>query len=301
MLYQLWFSSSPLPPFSQITHRKNGEVIYFLTQGSQENQRSSKNSGSRSSHVVQQDQWHLCSSRMHVQSLAQHHELKNPAWRVDHNCGLNLIPGPGTQYATGQPKRGFSHQNSNLCSIDNSNNSNFMVVILLYGFPKTSYILNYLGLKIRAESASSLVGETWEHDRQMLNCYNTGMGPENPWLGHLFFQFFFLLLLQHVEVPGPGIESVLQQWSEPQQWQCQILNLMSHQGTPGAFPFCCPVNGLYLLFLSSLWIHCKLWGRTLKFVHKFSMFKGKLFIIEYSAMSMSQKSDSGHLLRGGQP
>ena len=32
--------------------------------------------------------------------------------------------------------------------------------------------------------------------------------------------------MQHVDIPWPGIESA------PQQWQSQILNLLSHQGTP---------------------------------------------------------------------
>ena len=42
-----------------------------------------------------------------------------------------------------------------------------------------------------------------------------------------FFCFcFFLLYPQHVEIPRPGIEL------EPLQWQCWILNLLSHQGTP---------------------------------------------------------------------
>ena len=37
---------------------------------------------------------------------------------------------------------------------------------------------------------------------------------------------FFPPYLWHREVPGPGIEP------EPQQWQCWILNLLDHQGTP---------------------------------------------------------------------
>ena len=32
----------------------------------------------------------------------------------------------------------------------------------------------------------------------------------------------------HAEVPGPGIKPA------PQRWQCQILNLLSHQGTPSS-------------------------------------------------------------------
>ena len=31
----------------------------------------------------------------------------------------------------------------------------------------------------------------------------------------------------HAEVPGPGLEPTLQQWPEPRQWQCWILNPVS--------------------------------------------------------------------------
>lgn len=44
--------------------------------------------------------------------------------------------------------------------------------------------------------------------------------------------FFFWSYPSHTEVPLPGIESVPQQWPEPQQWECQILNPLSYQGTP---------------------------------------------------------------------
>ena len=37
---------------------------------------------------------------------------------------------------------------------------------------------------------------------------------------------------RHAEVPGSGIKPMPQQWPEPQQRQCWILNLLSHQGTP---------------------------------------------------------------------
>ena len=43
---------------------------------------------------------------------------------------------------------------------------------------------------------------------------------------------FFWSHQWHVEVPAPGIELMSQQWLESQQWQCQILNPLSHQGTP---------------------------------------------------------------------
>ena len=41
--------------------------------------------------------------------------------------------------------------------------------------------------------------------------------------------------LQYAEVPRSGIKPVPQQWPKPHQWQCQILNSLGHQGTPGCF------------------------------------------------------------------
>ena len=60
--------------------------------------------------------------------------------------------------------------------------------------------------------------------------------PLHPFSLQTFF-FFSWLHLWPVYVPRPGIEPVPQQWPktqwpEPQQWQCQILNPLSHQGTP---------------------------------------------------------------------
>ena len=50
----------------------------------------------------------------------------------------------------------------------------------------------------------------------------------------LFVLFFFSFLTTPVqaEVPRPGIKPTPQPWPEPQQWQCQIFNPLSHQGTP---------------------------------------------------------------------
>ena len=43
---------------------------------------------------------------MQVPSLFQHSELRPfPSCGVDHNCGLDLIPGPGTPYASGAAKK----------------------------------------------------------------------------------------------------------------------------------------------------------------------------------------------------
>ena len=46
--------------------------------------------------------------------------------------------------------------------------------------------------------------------------------------------FFFFQHPQHAEVLRPGIESMPQQWLQPMQWQCLILNPLSHTGTPTA-------------------------------------------------------------------
>ena len=52
------------------------------------------------------------------------------------------------------------------------------------------------------------------------------------------FVFWFVCPCpRHVEVPGLGIEPAPQQWPELQQWQCQVLNLLS--------PEECPVMLLY--------------------------------------------------------
>ena len=38
--------------------------------------------------------------------------------------------------------------------------------------------------------------------------------------------------MRHAEVLGPGINPMLQQQLKPLQWQCRILNLLSHKRTP---------------------------------------------------------------------
>ena len=58
--------------------------------------------------MAQQDQWCFCSAGTQVQSLARHSGLR--IWHchgcsVDSNCSLELIPGPGTPYALGWPKK----------------------------------------------------------------------------------------------------------------------------------------------------------------------------------------------------
>ena len=51
--------------------------------------------------MAQGDGRSLCSTRMQVQSFAQHSELKEP---VLLQLQWNLVPGLGTPYAMGQPK-----------------------------------------------------------------------------------------------------------------------------------------------------------------------------------------------------
>ena len=45
-------------------------------------------------------------------------------------------------------------------------------------------------------------------------------------------KFFFRPSPRNAEDPRPWIKTAPLQWSAPQQWQHQILNLLSHQGTP---------------------------------------------------------------------
>ena len=70
--------------------------------------RPHETSASGLSTVVQCDWCCLYSSEMKVQSLAWHSGLR--IWHccscsVDPHCSLDLIPGPGTPYALGQPKK----------------------------------------------------------------------------------------------------------------------------------------------------------------------------------------------------
>ena len=59
--------------------------------------------------VAQWNQWCLCSTRIQVWSQAPHSGLKDPALlqasALGHNCGSDLIPGLGTPYIMGWPKK----------------------------------------------------------------------------------------------------------------------------------------------------------------------------------------------------
>ena len=45
---------------------------------------------------------------------------------------------------------------------------------------------------------------------------------------HTHTYIFFWPHPQHAEVPRPGTKPALQQWPEPQHWQCWILNPLHH-------------------------------------------------------------------------
>ena len=59
--------------------------------------------------MVQQDWWRLCSTWTQVQFLVQHSVLRDlvlvQLLGMGCSCGLDLIPDPGTPYASGQPKK----------------------------------------------------------------------------------------------------------------------------------------------------------------------------------------------------
>ena len=58
--------------------------------------------------MVSWDQWRLGSPGRQVQSPAWHRGLRIRHWGssgLGCNSGWDLIPGPGTAYASGQPKR----------------------------------------------------------------------------------------------------------------------------------------------------------------------------------------------------
>ena len=58
--------------------------------------------------VAQRDQLHLCRPGTQVQSPARHSGLRircRCSYSIGHNCGSDLIPGPGTPYALGRPQK----------------------------------------------------------------------------------------------------------------------------------------------------------------------------------------------------
>ena len=60
-----------------------------------------------------------------------------------------------------------------------------------------------------------------------------------------------------MDVQRPGIEPAPQQWARQQQWQCQILNPLSHQGTPSSLTLYCFFQTFFLWNI----IHLKVLNR----------------------------------------
>ena len=69
-----------------------------------------------------------------------------------------------------------------------------------------------------------------------------------------------LLLAWHAEIPGPGVESMPQWRPEQLQWQCQILNPLSHTVIPGLSFLTLSIYSLFLWthmdWLSPSFGHC---------------------------------------------
>ena len=98
---------------------------------------------------------------------------------------------------------------------------------------------------IKHESSWILVGfvtskPRWELD--IINFFNPNCALEEalhhshqPQVRSQTFKLVCLFVCpqsHHMEVPRPGIQPVPQQWPKPKQWQHQVLNPLSHQGTP---------------------------------------------------------------------
>ena len=62
----------------------------------------------------------------------------------------------------------------------------------------------------------------------------------------LFWLFLFAAPVA-CEVPRPGIKPAPQQWSEQLQWQCWILNILGHRGTPAVIFY------VYIFTPSGIW------------------------------------------------
>ena len=70
------------------------------------------------------------------------------------------------------------------------------------------------------------------------------------------FDLGFWLCPWHVEVPGPGIKPAPELWPEPLQWQCWILNPLSHKGTPIKFSILvidCTWKKFFFGFAHDIW------------------------------------------------
>ena len=82
-------------------------------------------------------------------------------------------------------------------------------------------------------------------------------------------------------IPRPGIEPLSLQCSKPQQCQCQILNLLHHQGTPKA--------GVFLFFFNLWFVVVVVWGFLFVFflVGFFGGFFVFVFVLLFRATPMA--------------
>ena len=74
---------------------------------------------------------------------------------------------------------------------------------------------------------------------------------------------------KNVDIPGPGIKPVPQQKPEWLQWQCDILNALSHRKTPWTVSFIVCEFGLWsswghlMVWILRGILHCSLWCQDL--------------------------------------
>ena len=98
----------------------------------------------------------------------------------------------------------------------------FMSTFHIWSLFVVQIILSFSKLSIVAWKCSSFLYE-YSLFIQKRECSRKFLHNSNCWT---IFRIFFWPRPQPEEVSWPGIEP------EPQQWQCGILNLLSHQGTP---------------------------------------------------------------------
>ena len=93
----------------------------------------------------------------------------------------------------------------------------------------------------------------WGQQTARVTALPLGVSEAVELVDNIIFSFFiFWPCSQHVQVPGPGIKPVPQQWPEPQQSQHLILNLLCHKGTH-SFPFNILALASLLLVIPGPW------------------------------------------------
>ena len=100
----------------------------------------------------------------------------------------------------------------------------YTYIYIMYVYILVPYSLYY---------SIGLLVSPWPVSTSCLNSYNFIISWKGdnlyPPISRLLVFFIFIWLHPwHVEVPRPRLEPVPQQWPKLQQWQRQILNLLSH-------------------------------------------------------------------------